>query len=141
MITCLDHFSAEHRACDDHFAAAEAAAQAGDWNACRAAWAAFVDATEQHFQCEEQQLFPAFEAATGITQGPTAVMRHEHGQMRQLFADVGVSLQEQDGDGFLGGCETLLMLMQQHNLKEENVLYPMCDQHIANVHLLLQGAP
>jgi hemerythrin-like domain-containing protein len=23
-------------------------------------------------------------------------------------------------------------MMQQHNLKEENVLYPMCDQHLAD---------
>ena len=22
-------------------------------------------------------------------------------------------------------------MMQQHNMKEENILYPMCDQHLA----------
>ena len=31
-------------------------------------------------------------------------------------------------NGFLGLSETLNMLMQQHNLKEENMLYPMSDQ-------------
>jgi hypothetical protein len=25
----------------------------------------------------------------------------------------------------------LLIMMQQHNLKEENILYPMCDQALA----------
>jgi iron-sulfur cluster repair protein YtfE (RIC family) len=29
-----------------------------------------------------------------------------------------------------GNAETLLIMMQQHNVKEENVLYPMCDQHL-----------
>ncbi|TRZ68118.1 MAG: hemerythrin domain-containing protein, partial [Rhodocyclaceae bacterium] len=28
-------------------------------------------------------------------------------------------------------AETLLILMQQHNMKEENILYPMCDQALA----------
>jgi len=23
-------------------------------------------------------------------------------------------------------------MMQQHNMKEENVLYPMCDQHLSD---------
>ena len=32
---------------------------------------------------------------------------------------------------YLGVAETLLIMMQQHNMKEENVLYPMCDQHLA----------
>ena len=33
-------------------------------------------------------------------------------------------------DDYLGIAETLLIMMQQHNMKEENVLYPMCDQHL-----------
>jgi hypothetical protein len=32
----------------------------------------------------------------------------------------------------MGNAETLLIMMQQHNVKEENVLYPMCDQHLAD---------
>ena len=24
-----------------------------------------------------------------------------------------------------------MIMMQQHNMKEENILYPMCDQHLA----------
>ena len=28
-------------------------------------------------------------------------------------------------------ADTLLIMMQQHNMKEENILYPMCDQHLA----------
>ncbi len=35
-------------------------------------------------------------------------------------------------DDYLGYAETLLIMMQQHNLKEENVLYPMCDQHLSS---------
>jgi len=35
-------------------------------------------------------------------------------------------------DDYAGTAETLLIIMQQHNVKEENVLYPMCDQRLAD---------
>ena len=35
-------------------------------------------------------------------------------------------------DEYAGNAETLLIMMQQHNMKEENILYPMCDQHLGN---------
>jgi hemerythrin-like domain-containing protein len=41
------------------------------------------------------------------------------------------ALAQRDGDEFAGEAETLLILMQQHNMKEENILYPMCDAHLA----------
>jgi iron-sulfur cluster repair protein YtfE (RIC family) len=38
-----------------------------------------------------------------------------------------------DADDYAGNTETLLIMMQQHNMKEEHVLYPMCDQHLADL--------
>lgn len=76
-------------------------------------------------------LFPAFENATGMRQGPTQVMRMEHGQMRALVGQMEAALAARDGEGYAGAAETLLILMQQHNMKEENILYPMCDQSLA----------
>ena len=81
-----------------------------------------------HFEAEEGVLFPAFEAATGMGHGPTEMMRHEHEQMRTLLAQLESACDAHDGDGYSGIAETLLMLMQQHNMKEENILYPMCDR-------------
>ena len=60
--------------------------------------------------------------------GPTQMMRMEHIQMRQLFADMGQALTAQDKERCLGLAETLMMIMQQHNMKEERMLYPMTDQ-------------
>jgi DUF438 domain-containing protein len=54
-------------------------------------------------------------------------MRGEHRQMRDLLAQMKLALDERDGEGFGGAAETLLIMMQQHNMKEENILYPMCD--------------
>lgn len=117
-----------HRHCDELFVAAEEAAQSGDWVAATSAFEHFNGQMHAHFDAEESVLFPAFEAATGMTSGPTQMMRLEHQQMRSLLAQLEFACAEQDSDGYAGAAETLLMLMQQHNMKEENLLYPMCDQ-------------
>jgi hypothetical protein len=51
--------------------------------------------------------------------------------MRTLFAQMTRALQAQSEEGYLGASETLLILMQQHNAKEEQILYPMFDQLLA----------
>jgi len=116
-----------HKHCDELFASAEEACANGDWAAGGEAFALLLDQLETHFTSEEELLFPAFENATGMTSGPTEVMRGEHRQMRDLLAQMQGALAARDGDAFGGAAETLLILMQQHNMKEENILYPMCD--------------
>jgi hemerythrin-like domain-containing protein len=66
-----------------------------------------------------------------MTGGPTQMMRFEHAQMRDLIEQMERALNGRDGSGFAGAAETLLILMQQHNMKEENILYPMCDRSLA----------
>ncbi len=51
--------------------------------------------------------------------------------MRELIAQMSEAVARQDSDTFAGAADTLLVLMQQHNLKEENILYPMCDRLLA----------
>jgi hemerythrin-like domain-containing protein len=56
----------------------------------------------------------------------------EHEQMRGLIQDMAGAFAAGDRNACLGLSETLNMLMQQHNLKEENMLYPMSDQVLSN---------
>ena len=116
-----------HRHCDDLFVAAEQAVQGGDWASAAPACAHLCAQMKAHFAAEEDLLFPAFEAAAGGS-GPTRVMRMEHEQMRPLLAQLEEACAARDADAYAGAAETLLILMQQHNMKEENILYPMCDQ-------------
>jgi hemerythrin-like domain-containing protein len=132
MSTFSDYMGDDHARCDQLFASVEELAGAGDWPQAELAHKQFIDAVERHFAMEEQVLFPAFEQASGSPMGPTGVMRHEHEQMRALFAEMEEALRDRDSDAYLGAAETLLILMQQHNAKEEQILYPMSDQ-------LLQG--
>jgi iron-sulfur cluster repair protein YtfE (RIC family) len=117
-----------HKHCDDYFVDAEEAARQRRWPECQQAFTRFRTELEAHFTTEEQTLFPAFEEKTGMVSGPTQVMRMEHAQMRDLVGQLAQAAGAQDTKGFAGAAETLLVLMQQHNMKEENILYPMCDQ-------------
>ncbi len=138
MTTISHYMGDDHRRCDQQFVAAERAVANGYWPAAGEAYAGFHDAMEHHFAMEEEVLFPAFEAASGSAMGPTQVMRMEHRQMRELFASMAAAVAGRDADSYLGDSETLLILMQQHNMKEENILYPMCERALPEADVLNQ---
>ena len=137
-MTLQQFLQQDHRACDDLFAVAEQAASGGDLALAKDGFERFRQAVLRHFAAEEGMLFPAFEDATGMRMGPTQVMRMEHEQMRAMMNAAAAALAGGDREGFLGQVDSLLITMQQHNMKEENVLYPMCDQHLAADPALLE---
>jgi len=132
MTTLRELMADDHRRCDDAFVAVEQAIAAAAWDQAGKAFARFEQAMQRHFSAEETVLFPAFEQRTGMRMGPTQVMRAEHAQMRLLLEAAEGSLAARDAEDYSGNAETLLIMMQQHNMKEENVLYPMCEQTLAD---------
>ena len=132
MHSFFDYLSADHRRCDELFAEAEAAVRRRDWAAAADKFQVFHAAMLRHLHMEENVLFPAFEARTGHAGGPTRVMCNEHVQMRDLLASMADSLAAADEADYAGLAETLLWLMQQHNVKEEQILYPMSDHMLAD---------
>jgi len=121
----------DHRRCDELLAEAERAVERADVEAAAAAFGRFRQATLDHFAGEEKILFPAFEDRSGMRFGPTEIMRQEHTQMRDLMTSAAQALALNDLDAYCVEMEMLVILMQQHNMKEENILYPMCDRHFA----------
>jgi len=118
----------EHRMCDTSFAEAEQAAASGNWEKAEECFLKFSNETLTHFKREDDELFPAFEAQTGSSDGPTQVMRYEHEQVRGLIGKLAEALEAQDRDAYLSLCESMMILLQQHNMKEEQMLYAMCDR-------------
>lgn len=131
MDNISDFMTSNHHACDELFASAEESVGNGDWAKGNSEFGAFLAAMKRHFTIEEEVLFPVFVTKTGMDNGPTVVMISEHRQMDKVFDDMLQALAAQDSDGYLGLSETLLMLMQQHNMKEEQMLYRMMDQQLA----------
>ena len=60
------------------------------------------------------------------------MMRSEHLQMTNLLNQMADAVALKDSDAYLGDAETLLIIMQQHNMKEEQMLYRMADQALVN---------
>lgn len=120
----------DHERCDALFAKAEQAAHAGD-PSLKGSWKGFADAMLRHFKLEEDMLFPALEQAVGGQLPPVRVMLMEHRQMRDLFQQLDEAVARVDVDEFAGLAQTLLVVMEQHNIKEQNILYPMADRALA----------
>ncbi len=128
MASISEFFSAQHRTCDKVFEEMEEAVSAGDWPQAESSYRKLKQDTLQHLSNEEDGLFPLFEEKTGMQGGPTQVMRSEHVELRELLQRIGDAVQARDRNEVLGTAETFFLFLQQHNVKEEQVLYPMADQ-------------
>ena len=132
MKTLLEYMQAHHGSCDQLYADGENFFLDEQIEEGLESIKSFLNEMERHFQMEETVLFPTFEEISGMYQGPTQVMRMEHQQMRNLLARMSEALSNGDREEILEVGETMMILMQQHNVKEEGILYPMADQHLAS---------
>ncbi len=55
-------------------------------------------------------------------------MRYEHEQVKGLIGKLAEAVESKDKDSYLSLCESMMILLQQHNMKEEQMLYAMCDR-------------
>lgn len=86
-----------------------------------------VEALHRHMYVEEDILFPAVEAH-GLT-GPTAVMAEEHGEICRLLGEIQGQVQAgAEPQEVLGTFRALHQVLGEHNVKEEQVLYPTSDR-------------
>jgi iron-sulfur cluster repair protein YtfE (RIC family) len=130
MNTLSRYLQSDHRYCDELFELIAPLAQAGKWQEAHHALQAFEAAMERHLAREEHALFPALERAHGGPMGPTHVMRLEHRGMRDLLLQMQDALECADADELDAAAQTLRITLQQHNMKEEGVLYPMADRSL-----------
>jgi hemerythrin-like domain-containing protein len=126
-----EFFKQDHRDCDARWADVEELLVSADIELARPAWQKYDAGMRRHLAMEEEVLFTAFDAKSDMIGGPTAVMRMEHQQMLGLLDQIGEAMDCGDMQGALDIGDTLLMLVQQHNVKEENMLYPMAENMLA----------
>jgi iron-sulfur cluster repair protein YtfE (RIC family) len=126
--TVTGFLTQDHREADNLLAAAGRHGAQREWRACAGELSSFRAALETHMQLEEQVLFPAFERATGTDSGPTAVMRAEHRQMLEALGAIESAAAATDSDHFDSLFRSFTTFMDAHSMKEERILYPMCDR-------------
>ena len=130
MVKISQSMTDDHRRIDQIFVEIERAITKSEWDDAWSIADSFDEMMERHFSIEEEFLFPAIEAATVSASGPVRVMTMEHDQIRYLINVLRTAITEQSRENGLSASETLLMMIQQHNSKEESVLYPIADRTV-----------
>ncbi len=88
----------------------------------------FKSELERHIIWEEDILFPIFESKTGIKDGgPTSVMKMEHIQIKNHLQEIKRKLHAKNIQDPCKEEVALFKVLESHNQKEENILYPEID--------------
>lgn len=95
-------------------------------DAARAAVECLAAVLSSHAKLEDDLLFPSLESHLPH-QGPLGVMRREHEQIEMVLED---ALNAQDLAGLVDAVHEVIELARSHFGKEENVLFPMAEQHV-----------
>lgn len=85
----------------------------------------------QHIYVEEAHLFPPLRAVGMIP--PVLVMLREHGELWDVLETVDRLLADDQPDipSLRRECDRLTGLLEAHNMKEEQILYPAADETLA----------
>jgi hemerythrin-like domain-containing protein len=126
-MTIKEFMSHDHKRCDEMLAQVENAVESENFEAAKIMCEEFEQTTLKHFDMEESYLFEMFDEHNpmGGGCGPTKVMKMEHDQARVILPKMKEAIEQKDIDRFFGLSESLMLLLQQHNMKEEQMLYTM----------------
>lgn len=102
-----------------------------DFLKAKNAFLEFKAGLQRHVAWEEEVMFPLWEKKSGMTGGgPTIVMRNEHREIGDCLESLARKIQAQNPETDREE-ETLLDLLDRHNMSEEEVLYPEMDHLIS----------
>jgi hemerythrin-like domain-containing protein len=128
MNTICAYLMLDHKRCDDLFARAETSIAQRNWDDANENFRLFHDALRQHIRMEEKVLLPAFIRSIPDSAMPVSMLHIEHEQIRGIADRMFESLHRFDPIDFVLHAETYTLLMQQHTVKEEDMLYPLLDR-------------
>lgn len=147
MNTICDRLALDHKHCQDLFALIETGIDDKNWDAVHAGARHFSDAIKEHIRMEENVLFPIFEETIRQGDGPVDILRREHAHLHGILDRMLAALDRLSPADFLLHAESFALLMQQHLMKEEVLIYPLLDKALAGrreaiVHAMTQcGRP
>lgn len=128
MNTICAYLILDHQRCDDLFNRAETCVAQRNWDDASDHFRLFHDALRQHIRMEEKVLLPAFMQAIPDGTAPISMLHIEHQQIRGIADRMSEAISRLDPIDFVLHAETYTLLMQQHTLKEEDMLYPLLDR-------------
>lgn len=135
-MTINQYMTEDHRRCDELLSEAESNVSIQEWEKADQINGQFRTAMLHHFDMEEKIMFPEFNQNASGGCNPTQVMIMEHDQMRELLNRMNNAIAEKDQNKFLGLSESLMILMQQHNMKEEQIMYNLADDALPSEQII-----
>jgi hemerythrin-like domain-containing protein len=131
MNTICDYLANDHQLCDKLFRQTQTSIGSANWDKANSHFRQFEDVLKQHIRMEEKVLFPAFLRAIRHGDGPLSMLRVEHQRMQAILKRMEDALLRFDANDFFLHAESLALLMEQHHMKEEEILYPLLDRALA----------
>lgn len=125
-----EFMSKDHRDCDELYILSEENITK-DIESAKENFLKFYEATNNHFSMEEMVLFPMM-ANCLEDSGIIRSLEMEHESVRELLSKALKALEAKNIDQFLSIGETMMMLLSQHNIKEEQGLYALADINLAD---------
>ena len=128
MTTILEFMSVDHDRLDNKIKM-YSTEKLADVERAESIFLSFKSELERHIIWEEDILFPVFERKTGIKDGgPTSVMRMEHIQIKNHLQEIKRKLHAKIIQDPCKEEVALFKVLELHNQKEENILYPSIDK-------------
>jgi hemerythrin-like domain-containing protein len=124
-VSSVNFFQKDHRRCENLWAGLQEALNEENAESVLELFEQYDAALRRHIAMEEEVLFPALEELMGTTEGPTAFLRGEHEQIRELLTEFAGHVQKRELEPLTALGEKMTAFTQQHHTKEERRLFPM----------------
>ena len=138
----LVEFQEEHRELDRLFAEHQAAVISLDLDRARERLEAFRDALHRHAAAEEELVFPVYEPFAGdVVGGGLELVLAEHDKLRRLLDGLFDELAALSARGAPGPGDVIELLdreftfkhlLQHHDQRETNAVYPTLDRELTD---------
>lgn len=130
MVSIKEFMTNDHRDCDELYILSEEQI-AKDFNSAKESFLKFYEATNNHFSMEEMVLFPMISPHMQDA-NTLRSLEMEHESVRELLSKALKALEKKDINQFLSIGETMMMLLSQHNIKEEQSIYTLANIALAD---------
>lgn len=132
------YMTGKHKDIDNKFINTEKAVAQNNWIDAKKLWKEFINELDLHMKAEEDILFPEFEQETGMTNGPTMILRLEHKQIYNLTDKLRQAIEDHNARDYQNFFKLLAKLMQQHNIREEQIIYPLSAQTLPDTGMTIE---
>lgn len=131
--TVTDYLQTDHRRLDAIFERFSIAVKDSRWEDALRDFREFSLGLKRHIGVEEEILFPVFEEKTGMKDaGPTFVMKMEHQDIKTLLDSILKDTDDKNSASVAKGMSALTNTLGDHNMKEEQILYPESDHFMSD---------